>query len=209
MKQFFAVWRNFWNGFVLFYDEFLLMVGLSVLQGLAMLTIVLAPPVAAGLNTVANRMVHEKRVNFTYFWEGMRQHFWRSYLVLGSWTILMAVLLFNVVFYFQYAEGFLRYVSFLWVSLSLIWLSILPYLLPLMLETEPPALRSIYRNALILAFSLPVYTFFLLIQLLLLAVLVRYLFFLFFLFVPAVAVLMGNLGVRYLIENTVQVARSE
>jgi hypothetical protein len=85
----------------------------------------------------------------------------------------------------------------------------LPYLLPLMLETEPPALRSIYRNALILAFSLPVYTFFLLIQLLLLAVLVRYLFFLFFLFVPAVAVLMGNLGVRYLIENTVQVARSE
>lgn len=203
MKQFLAVWRNLWRSFALFYDEFLLSLGLSILQSLAMLTVVLAPPVAAGLNHVANRMVHEKRVNFADFWEGMRQHFWRSYLVLGSWAILMVVLLFNIQFYFQYTEGVIRYFRFLWFSLALIWLSILPYLLPLMLETEPPALLTIYRNALILAFSLPLYTFFLLIQLLLLAILIRYLFFVFFLFAPAVVALMGNLGVRYLIEQTI------
>ena len=163
---------------------------------------------SAGLNNVANRMAHEKRVSFADFWDGMRQHFWRSYLVLGSWAVLMAVLLFNVQFYFLYTQNVIRYVSFLWFSLALIWLSILPYLLPLMLETEPPALLTIYRNALILAFSLPLYTFFLLIQLLLLAILVRYLFFVFFLFAPAVVALMGNLGVRYLIEQTLAGGKS-
>ena len=115
----------------------------------------------------------------------------------------MVVLLFNVYFYFQNTEGIIRYLSFLWVSLSLIWLSILPYLLPLMLETEPPALLAVYRNAYILAFSRPLYTFVLVIQLLLLILLGRYLFFLFFLAIPAVVALMGNFGALYLIETTI------
>jgi len=203
MRQFLEAWRNLWRSFALFYDEFMLSVGLSVLQGLALLTVVLAPPVAAGLNNVANRMAHEKRVNFSDFWEGMRQYFWRSYLILGGWAVIMMLLLFNVYFYFQNTAGFIRYLSFLWVSLALIWLSILPYLLPLMLETEPPALLVVYRNAYILAFSRPLYTFILLIQLLLLALLVRYLPFLLFLALPTVMALLGNLGSRYLIEATI------
>ena len=203
MRQFLDAWRNLWRSFVLFYDEMFLMVGLSALQGLAMITVVLAPPVAAGLNSVTNRMAHEKRVNFADFWDGMRQYFWRSYLILGGWAVIMMLLLFNVYFYFQNTEGIIRYLSFLWVSLSLIWLSILPYLLPLMLETEPPALLAVYRNAYILTFSRPLYTFILVIQLLLLILLGRYLFFLFFLAIPAVVALMGNLGTRYLIDSTI------
>jgi uncharacterized membrane protein YesL len=203
MRQFLDAWRNLWRSFALFYDEFMLAVGLSVLQSLALLTVVLAPPVAAGLNNVANRMAHEKRVNFSDFWEGMRQYFWRSYLILGGWAVIMMLLLFNVYFYFQNTAGFIRYLSFLWVSLALIWLSILPYLLPLMLETEPPALLAVYRNAYILAFSRPLYTFILLIQLLLLALLARYLPFLLFLALPTEVALLGNLGVRYLIESTI------
>ena len=203
MRQFLDAWRNLWRSFVLFYDEIFLLVGLSALQGLAVITVVLAPPVAAGLNLVTNRMAHEKRVSFADFWGGLRQHFWRSYLILGGWAVIMVLLLFNVYFYFQNTEGLIRYVSFLWVSLSLIWLSILPYLLPLMLETEPPALLAVYRNAYILAFSRPLYTFVLVIQLLLLLLLGRYLFFLFFLAIPAVVALMGNLGVHYLIESTI------
>ena len=75
MRQFLDAWRNLWRSFVLFYDEIFLLVGLSALQGLATITVVFAPPVAAGLNNVTNRMAHEKRVNFADFRDGMRQHF--------------------------------------------------------------------------------------------------------------------------------------
>jgi uncharacterized membrane protein YesL len=199
VNQFLIVWRNFGRSFVLYFDEFLLLLVLSALQGFALVTLILAPPVAAGISVITNRMAQEKRVGWAFFWEGLREHFWRSYAVLGVWVIVAFLLAFNVYFYFRNTGSFLQYFSFVWASLVLIWVSFLPYLLPVMLETEPPALRIIYRNAIILSFSQPLYTFMLMIQLLLLGVLTWYLPFLLFLAIPAMIALLGSLGTRYLI----------
>jgi uncharacterized membrane protein YesL len=203
MKQFGMAWRNFGRSFVFFYEDFLLWILVILIQGLALVTVIFAPPVFAGLNVVANRRAEGKHSKFEHFWQGLRQHFWQSYKFLGIWAIVLVLLIFNIVFYFQYTAAPLRYLSFLWVSLALMWLTTLPYLFPMVLETVPPSLKNVFRNTFIVTFSHPVYTFSLLVQMLIAILLSLWVFTGILLLLPALIALTGNLGVSYLIRGRV------
>ncbi|RME84432.1 MAG: hypothetical protein D6775_05465 [Caldilineae bacterium] len=199
MNQITTAWKHFFRSFILFYDDFFLLLSLSILQGLALVTVILAPPVAAGLNLVAHRIAREKRVDFDFFKEGFRQYFWKSYQILGSWLVLMLIVGFNAYFYAFRVQGLLSYFSIFWVYLILIGLAIWPYLLPVMFYMEEPTLRGVYRNTILLAFNKPLYAINVLIQLVLITVLLRFLPFLLLLWWPAAVALLGNLGARYFV----------
>lgn len=185
------------------YDDLFLWLGLSLLQALAIITIVLAPPVAAGLNLVANRVANGKRVNFQFFVEGFREYFWRSYLIGGVWAVVMALVVFNIYFYAQNIQGALRYLIILWFYLALMWLAILPYLFPIMISSKTPTVRNVYKNVILLSASQPLYTLALFIQFVLLLLLVRVVPVLLVAGWPAVVALIGNLGAVYLITSVV------
>ncbi len=200
MNQLIAPWRNLWRAALYFYDDLFLWLGLSILQGLALVTIILAPPVAMGINAVGNERAREKRINFDLFKDGFRTYFWSSYKYLLIWVAVAALLGANMYFYADRLQGWLRYLTFLWFYLALFWVSILPYLFPIFLETETPTILIVYRNTMLLALSKPLYTLFLLLQIAILVLLTRYIPILLFIIFPAMTVLMGNLGARYLID---------
>jgi len=199
MKQFRVAWRNFFRSFVFFYEDFLLWAVLCLIQALALLTVIFAPPVFAGMNVVAYRAAQGKHSKFEHFWQGLRQYFWQSYKFFGIWAAVLVLLIFNIVFYFQYTTTTLRYLSFLWFSLAVMWVTILPYLFPVILETDPPSVKNVFRNTFIITFSHPVYTFSLLVQMLIFVLLALYVFTGIFVLLPALIALTGNLGMYYLI----------
>lgn len=201
MKQLLAPWQFLGRSALLIYDELFLLLALSVLQAVCILVVLPAPPVAAGLNVIANRMAREQRVNFGFFREGFKEYFWKSYQILGIWGAVIALLGFNIYFYVNQVDGPFRYVGFLWVYLSAFWLGMLPFLLPVMIEMEEPTLWLVYRNTFILLLRTPLFAFMSLLQFVLLLLLLRYLFFVLFLGWPALVALIGNLGTRYLIER--------
>ncbi len=203
MKQFRTAWRNFFRSFVVFYEDILLWLGLCLLQGLALLTIVLAPPVFAGMNVVAYRAAEGKHSKFVHFWQGLRHYFWRSYVVFGIWAIVLVLLVFNIVFYYQYTTGLLQYLSFLWFSLAVMWSMTLPYLFPITIETDPPSVKNVFRNTFIITFGNPVYTFSLLVQALIFVLLALWVFIGIFALLPVLIALTGNLGAHYLIRGSI------
>jgi len=203
MKQFGMAWRNFGRSFVFVYEDFLLWIAMILLQGLALVTVIFAPPVFAGMNVVANRRAQGKHSKFEHFWQGLRQYFWQSYKFLGIWAIVVVLLIFNIVFYFQYTTAPVRYFSFLWFSLALMWFTTLPYLLPLMFETDPPSVKNVFRNTFIVTFSHPIYTFSLLLQMLIFVLLALGFFVGILFLLPALIALTGNLGVSYLVRGRV------
>ena len=91
MRQLRAVWRNFARSFVFFYEDLLLWVGLCLIQGIALLTVVFFPPVFAGLNVVAHRAVEGKHSKFGHFGRAVRTYFWRSYLYFGIWIVVFFI----------------------------------------------------------------------------------------------------------------------
>ena len=203
MKQFGMAWRNFGRSFIFFYEDFVIWIAMVLIQGLALVTVIFAPPVFAGMNVVANRRAQGKYSKFEHFWQGLRQHFWQSYKFFGIWAIVFVLLIFNIVFYYQYTTAPLQYLSFLWFSLALMWLTTLPYLFPIALETDPPSVKNVFRNTFIVTFSHPVYTFSLLVQVLIFVLLALGLFMGILFLLPALIALTGNLGVSYLIRGRV------
>lgn len=199
MSQLAAPWRFLARGFLLLWDELALMLGLSLLLALSLLLILPAPAVAAGLAVVARRMAREERVNFDFFKEGVRAYARLSYLVLGVWLAVLALLVINVWFYARLGEDFFRAISFLWLYLGLLWLALLPHLLPTLLELQAPTVWLVFRNTALLLFSAPLYLLSFLVQLGLWLLLLRYLPLLFFLGWGGWLALVASQGVHYLI----------
>ena len=174
MNQFSKPWRFLLRSIVLYFEEFYLMVGLSLLCSLALLTVVAAPAAAAGLTNVASRMVAGKRVAREYFWEGAKKNWRMTYGVSLLWLIGMVLFLFNVFFYANQSGG-LRYVAGFWGYLAILWQILGFYLLPVLQRMQQPTIKTVYLNAFVLAFRQPVYSLMLLLQFGILSLLWRYL----------------------------------
>ena len=87
MKAFTVMGRTFKGA----YEEFFLVVGLSVLFWIGTLLVVTAPMTWAGMHHVANRMANYKRVEFGFFWEGARQHIGRGVWLVGYGGLVLRI----------------------------------------------------------------------------------------------------------------------
>jgi uncharacterized membrane protein YesL len=100
------------------------------------------------------------------FRTSLRVH-WRLALrcLLLSLVVLIALLA-NVYFYAVLSNGWLRFVSIVWLYGALFWLSLHLYLVPLLVYVSEPKLVDLYRRAAFVALGHPMYTIMLLLVLL-------------------------------------------
>jgi len=132
-----------------------------VLLPLVVIAIVTGGPAMAGLHCLTNPIPHEKRIEFSYFWQGFKLYYLRSWQILGLWvggTVIMAA---NIWFYRMWWQqgtqiAIVPVIVFLWITV--LWLGIEPYLFPLFLEQEDKRILLVFKNAVLLALVNPGFT---------------------------------------------------
>ena len=150
------------------YEEFFLIVGLSVVFWIGTLLVVTAPMTWVGINHVANRIANYKRVNFGFFWEGAKQHVWRGALL---WLLLLVappIMVSSINFYFTNG-GWLVVPGFITVWVLALSLLAAQYFYPLFWQQTEPNLKLVLRNGFLLVARHPLYAVLILLFQLLLA----------------------------------------
>jgi uncharacterized membrane protein YesL len=128
-------------------------VGLVFTLLLALLLVIGPNPASAGIHLWANRLVKEERVEFSIFWEGLRQY-WRPalalFLISGIGLILLIA---NALFYLNSDIAALRIFGIIWLYAIVLWMAMQVYPMPLLMEQEDKRLRTVLRNAFFLTMA--------------------------------------------------------
>lgn len=131
---------------------------LNVVWLLVSLPIITAFPAVMGLMYATNRLAHGKAVHWRMFFEGFRTHFWLGW----RWGLLnlfvVAVLYSNLLYYAQMSADWVIWVRAVFIALTVFWLSLQMYALPLLLEQEKPQIRRALVNSLVIFIRRPLYT---------------------------------------------------
>lgn len=195
--------RTFGKAVVDLYDDLMMLAGVSLVWWLGMLLVVPGPAVTAGLYHLAHRIVHEQRVEFSFFWQEAKKRFGQSWGLAGINLLLLALLMVNLVFYAG-IQSFLRYIAFAWVYLIILWLAIQFHLFPLLFEMERPRLGLLLRNAALLTLARPGYSLLLLVLALAATALCVVLPFLLLAVWPALMALLGARATMVAIEDVAE-----
>ena len=182
------------------YEDLFLCVFMSIAWWIGLLPIVTIAPVTMATNRVANRIANYKRVDNGFFWEALRQHIGRGWLLMLIMVGVPAAVIFNIWFYAN-SQGYLRIVGVAWMWMLLLVLLIGQYLFPLFWQQDEPSIKLALRNSAILALRNPLYTLLILLfQLVLLALSVGLTLPLVLLW-PALAALTGNFALAGLLQE--------
>ena len=134
-------------------------IGFWMLLPLTILLIVGPNPAAAGLHHYANRLVHDERVEFSLFWEGLRRYWKKSTLLCLISVAATFILIGNIGFYLTRDNQILTVIGLIFVYLLYFWVSLQLYIQPLLIEQDDKSIKLIYRNAAVLAAGSPLVTF--------------------------------------------------
>lgn len=145
------------------YYNMLSLASINVLWFVLSLTVVLLPPATAGMYAATNRVAHGTGQRLGDFWDGARRSLWLSLRWAAVNIVVAAILWSNTLFYSSLAESAAFVVRALIGSLALVWLATQFYLWPFLMEQDDKRLRVALKNALFLTLATPVYTFTLLI----------------------------------------------
>jgi uncharacterized membrane protein YesL len=138
---------------------FFLSSGVPIAAGITLLLAVLPlAPASAGLSLIAQRVVEGRTFGWRMFFDGFRETRVLSWQVYGLWMIGLLLVFVNLGFYGQFSSAIGAFLSVLFIYILLIWLSLLIYLGPLMVLQNDKRVRTIWRNALILALGRPFFT---------------------------------------------------
>ena len=182
------------------YEDLFLCVFMSIAWWIGLLPIVTIAPVIMATNRVANRIANYKRVDNSFFWEALRQHIGRGWLMVLLTLGVPAAVVFNIWFYAN-SQGYLRIVGVAWLWMLLLVIMISQYFIPLFWQQDEPSIKLALRNATILALRNPLYTLLILLfQLVLLALSVGLPLPLVLLW-PALAALTGNFALTGLLQE--------
>lgn len=132
------------------WDALIPLVGLNLIWLVLTLLIVPAIPAFGALYYATNSIAHGKSASFSTFFEGFKKQFWISWKW-GLLTLLIFGLLFlNIWFYGQFDGIGYLFLQSLFLSLTLIFTSMLIYTYPLLLEQEEPSIKMAFRNSFVL-----------------------------------------------------------
>ncbi|MEZ4860835.1 MAG: hypothetical protein R3C14_05985 [Caldilineaceae bacterium] len=152
------------------YEDLFICVFMSIAWWVGVIPVVTIAPVIMGMNNVCNRIANYKRVDNSFFWEGLRSHIGQGWLMLGMSLLAPVLIVFNVWFYVN-SQGWLPVIGFAWMWLLLLSLLVIQYLFPLYWQQDEPSIKLALRNAALLAIRYPLYSFLMLLfQLVLLAI---------------------------------------
>ena len=122
---------------------------------LVLIALIPAPPATAALYYVTSFIAREKRIEFNYFWQGLRTYFWKSWAVAGVLLVIGAILVIDVFFYLRSSNTLFAIIGFLGIWALALWLAIQVYLFPLMIHQEDKRLRLILKNGSLLTLAYP------------------------------------------------------
>lgn len=126
--------------------------------GAAVVAFLPALPFTGALYYVAVHVAREERIEFGYFWTGLRTYLWPS-LKMG--VVILAggvILLVDVVFYVSSENTVFAVLGLLGLWVLLFWLGIQVYLFPLLVIQEDKRLLMTLRNGSLLALAYPFFT---------------------------------------------------
>lgn len=104
-------------------------------------------PASAGIHHWANKLVHEERIEFALFWEGLRLYWLRALALFAIAALGLVMLVANAVFYLSSEIGALQIFGILWLYAIVLWLAMALFMLPLLVEQEDKRLRTVLRNS--------------------------------------------------------------
>jgi hypothetical protein len=172
---------------------------LGVLLGIALSPI--SSAATAGLHRVANRAANYKRIDASFFWEGVRMHLKKGWLLYAGNLVAIGGVLLNIQFYLRSPSDVMRLIGIAWIWGLLLLFLMGQYFFPLFWQQDEPRLRLILRNSLVLTFRYPLFTFILLLyQIVTLAVSVGFALLL-FLITPALLAVTTNVAVVHLLQD--------
>ncbi|MCB0186975.1 MAG: hypothetical protein KDE31_22065 [Caldilineaceae bacterium] len=152
------------------YEDLFLCVFMSVAFWVGLIPVVTIPMVIMGMHSVANRLANYKRVDNSFFWEGLRTNIGRGWILFLVSLLIPAAIIFNIWFYLN-SEGWVATIGFAWFWLLILALSTGQYVFPLIWQQDEPDVRLALRNSVLLALRYPLYSLFMLVfQIILLAI---------------------------------------
>jgi uncharacterized membrane protein YesL len=141
------------------YEEAYLYVLLSIVWVLSQATVVLGPPVTAALFHVAHEQVHDRMPSWQKFKDGFVMYWRRGWIMGIVYDLVLMVTLVDLWFYLRHFHGMWKYLFFLWVYVLIVWMGASLYLWPMVVGMEEFSLATILRNALLITLGFPMYTF--------------------------------------------------
>ncbi len=136
-------------------DKFNLSAPLTLL--LVAASFIPAPPATAAIYYVTSHIAREKRIEFGYFWEGLRNFFWSSWKV-TILVLLSGAILFVDIWFYSKGEGLLfTIISLLGVWLLAFWTAVQVYLFPLLVSREQMGFVTMLKNAALLTLAYPLF----------------------------------------------------
>jgi uncharacterized membrane protein YesL len=130
---------------------------LAVAIILLLIALIPAPPATAAMYHVAHYVAHERRIEFSYFWQGLKSYFGLSWKVGAILLVSGAILAIDVRFYLSSSNAIFAAVGFLGLWALLFWLAIQVYVFPLMVLQKDKSLKLILKNAALLTLAYPLF----------------------------------------------------
>ncbi len=121
-------------------------------------SLVTAPPATAGLNLLANELVHGRSAPLSLFWRGFREYFGPALGVGLLDLFLLTVIVSNYVFYGRFSGRWVPWVQGAWAAVGLLWAAVQLYLYPFLMEQTSRSALLPFRNALFLTLATPLVT---------------------------------------------------
>lgn len=141
------------------WDGWLDVIMITVVWFIAQITIVLGPPATFGVYYVAYNMVNGQATGVRGLIEGARKHFGKAWL----WGILniasMITIYINFIFYGNLESTWSLSLLILVAMASYLWFVTQFYALPFFMEQEDQRLRIALKNGLLTGMASPIFTF--------------------------------------------------
>lgn len=139
------------------YEDLFLCVFMSVAFWVGLMPIVTIPMVIMGMHKVSNRLANYKRVDNSFFWEGLRTNIGKGWILFLVSLLVPVAIIFNIWFYLS-SDGWVATIGFAWFWLLLLALTTGQYIFPLIWQQDEPDVRLALRNSVLLALRHPIYS---------------------------------------------------
>ena len=150
-----ANFRLLWKALVNAYDAGWELVQINLLWFVLSIPIITLPVTTAGLAYYMHELAHGESMSWKDFFVGMRKYFWPSMRFLLLNLIIIFLLLFYHIYFSYLNNSFTPIIVGLIYGIGIIWLLLMPFVFPLMLEQKKPGLRNGLRNSLVMYLKWP------------------------------------------------------
>jgi uncharacterized membrane protein YesL len=150
-----ANFRLLWKALVNAYDAGWELVQINLLWFVLSIPIITLPFTMAGLAYYMHELAHGESMSWRDFFVGIRKYFWPSMRFLLLNLIIIFLLLFYDIYFSHLNNSFTSIVIGLIYGIGIIWLLLMPFVFPLMLEQKKPGLRNGLRNSLVMYIKWP------------------------------------------------------